>query len=81
MNLKTKQDQLTYLLEETPRIEKSLANLTKNQESLERIIEDNMYNLDVKVTEIQSIVEKLWDDAEDKDDRPRTDRFHTVPRA
>jgi hypothetical protein len=81
VNLKTKQDQLTYLLEATLRIEKSLASLTKNQESLERIVEDKMYNLDVKVTEIQTIVEKLRDDAEDRDDRPTTDRFQTVPRA
>src|SRR3989337_4196083 len=81
VNLKTKQDQLTYLLEATLRIEKSLANLTKNQESLERIVEDKIYNLDVKVTEIQSIVERLRDDAEDSDDRPTTDRFQTVPRA
>ena len=40
MNLKTKQDQLTSLLEATLRIEKSLANLTKNQESLERIVKE-----------------------------------------
>ena len=81
VNLKSKQDQLTYLLEATLRIEQSLANLAKNQESLERIVEDKMYNLDVKVTEIQSIVEKLRDDAESGDDRPTTDRFQTVPRA
>ena len=81
VNLKTKQDQITYLLEATLRIEKSLANLTKNQESLERIVEDKMYNLDVKVREIQTIVEKLRDDAEDNDDRPTTDRFQSVPRA
>ena len=80
MNLKTKQDQLTYLLEATLRIEKSLANLTKNQESLERIVEDKMYSLDVKVTEIQTIVEKLRDDAKDRDDRPTTNIFQTVPR-
>ena len=42
VNLKTKQDQLTYLLEATLMIEKSLANLTKNHESLERIVEDKM---------------------------------------
>ena len=40
-----------------------------------------MYNLDVKVREIQTIVEKLRDDAEDNDDRPTTDRFRSVPRA
>src|SRR3990170_4726605 len=67
VNLITKQDQLTYLLQATLRIGKSLANLTKNQESLERIVEDKMYNLDVKVTEIQIIVEKMRDDAEDND--------------
>nr|XP_020189533.1 proline-rich protein 36-like [Aegilops tauschii subsp. strangulata] len=42
VNLKSKQDQLTYLLEATLRIERSLANLAKNQESLERIVEDKM---------------------------------------
>src|SRR3990170_1218009 len=56
VNLKTKQDQLTYLLEATLRIEKSLSNLTKNQESLERIVEDKIYNLDVKVTVIQLLL-------------------------
>ena len=81
LNLETKQDQITYMLEETLRIEKSVDNLTKNQKSLERIVEDKMYNLDVKVTEIQTIVEKLRDDAEGKDDRATTDIFQTVPRA
>ena len=40
-----------------------------------------MYNLDVKVSEIQTIVDKLLDDAEDRDDRPTTDRFQTMPKA
>jgi hypothetical protein len=35
-NLETKNDQMAYLLEATLRIERSLANLAKNQESLER---------------------------------------------
>ena len=38
VNLKTKQDQLTNLLEATMRIETSLSTVTQNQESLERII-------------------------------------------
>ena len=49
-NLKSKQDQMSYLLEATLRIERCLANLAKNLEGLERIVEDKMYNLDVKVT-------------------------------
>ena len=52
-----------------------MANLAKNQESLEWIVEDKIYNLDVKVTEIHTIVEKLRDDTEDSDDIPTTDRF------
>ena len=37
--LKSKQDQLGYLIASTLRIEKGLATLTQNQESLERIME------------------------------------------
>jgi hypothetical protein len=53
-NLKTKNDQMTYLLEGTLRIERSLANITKNQDSLEWVIEDKIYDFDVKITEVQS---------------------------
>ena len=52
--LKNKQEQLGYLI---LRIEKGLATLTQNQESLERIMELKFHDLDVKVTEIQSVVE------------------------
>ena len=50
--LKSKQDQLGYLIASTLRIEKGLATLTQNQESLERIMEQKFYDLDVKVSEI-----------------------------
>ena len=50
--LKSKQDQLGYLIASTLRIEKGLATLTQNKESLERIVEQNFYDLDVKITEI-----------------------------
>jgi hypothetical protein len=87
--LKSKSDQMTYLLEASLRIEQSLANLSKNQASLERIVEAKFYELDVKVTEIQTTVEKLKSDVDivrtaiddSGDDRPTTDRFQTVPRA
>ena len=61
-NLKPKNDQMTYLLEATLRIERSLANLIKNQESLERIDKTKVYDLDVKITEVHTIVKKLRDD-------------------
>ena len=57
--LKRKQDQLGYLIASTLRIEKGLATLTQNKERLERIMEQKFYDLDVKVTEIQSVVEQL----------------------
>ena len=60
--LKSKQDQLGYLLSSSLRIEKGLATLTQNQEILERIMEQKFCDLDVKVTEIQSVVEQLQDD-------------------
>ena len=57
--LKYKQYQLVYLIQATLRIEKGLATLTQNQESLERIVETKFYDLDLKVTEIQTAVEQL----------------------
>ena len=48
------------------RIEKGLATLTQNQESLERIIETKFYDLDLKVTEIQTTVEQLQEEAEER---------------
>ena len=63
--LKSKQDQPGYLIQATLRIEKGLATLTQNQESLERIIETKFYDLDLKVTEMQTTVEQLQDEAEE----------------
>ena len=88
-NLKTKNNQMTYLLEATLRIERSLANHTKNQEILERIVETKIHDLDVKITEVHIVVEKLQADVkasriavkDNGDERPTTQRFQTVPRA
>ena len=79
--LKSKQDQLGYLIQSTLRIEKGLATLTQNQESLERIIEQKFYDLDVKVTEIQTAVEHLQEEAEEKKGKSTTDAFARVPRS
>ena len=78
--LKSKQDQLGYLIQATLRIEKGLATLTQNQESLERIIETKFYDLDLKVTEIQTAVEQLQEEAEEKKGKATTDVFERVPR-
>ena len=57
--LKSKQDQLGYLIQATLRIEKALATQSQNQESLERIVETKFYDLDLRVTAIQAVVEQL----------------------
>ena len=54
--LKSNQDHLAYLIQSTLSIEKGLATLTRNRESLERIVETKFYDLDLKVTEIQTAV-------------------------
>ena len=78
--LKNKQEQLGYLIASTLRIEKGLATLTQNQESLERILEQKFYDLDVKVTEIQSVMEQLQDDMQERKGKTTTDAFARVPR-
>ena len=57
-----------------------MATLTENQESLERIVEQKFYDLDVKVTEIQTAVEQLQEEAEEKKGKSTTDAFARVPR-
>ena len=79
--MKTKQEQLRYLIASTLRIEKGLATLNQNQESLERIMEQKFYDLDVKVTEIQSVVEQLQEDMQERKGKTTTAAFARVPSA
>ena len=69
------------MIASTLRIEKVLATLTQNQESLERIMERKFYDLNIKVTEIQSVVEQLQDDMQERKGKTTTDAFARVPRA
>ena len=47
---------------------------------MERIIEQKFYALDVKVTKIQTAVEKLQEDVEEKKGKSSTYAFARVPR-
>ena len=78
--LKSKQEQLGYLIASTLRIEKGLATLTQNQESLERITETKFYDIDLKVTEMQTTVEQLQEEAEERKGQATTYAFQRVPR-
>ena len=42
-----------------------MANLAKNQESLERVVEDKIHGLDVKITEVKTIVDSLRKEVDD----------------
>ena len=44
-------------------------------------MEQRFYDLDVKVTEIQSVVEQLQDDMQERKGRTTTDAFARVPQA
>ena len=57
-----------------------MATLTRNQESLERILETKFYDLDLKVTEIQTAVEQLQEEAKGRRGKATTDAFKHVPR-
>ena len=69
------------MIASTLRIEKGLATLTQNRESLERIMEQKFYDVDVKVTEIQSVVEQLQEDLQEKQGKTTTNVPARVPRA
>ena len=43
-------------------------------------MEQKFYDLDVKVTEIQSVVEQLQDEVQEKKGKSTTDAFARVPR-
>ena len=47
---------------------------------MERIIEQKFYDLDVKVTKIQTVVEQLKEEAEEKKGKSIRDAFAIVPR-
>lgn len=44
-------------------------------------MEQKFYDLDVKVTEIQSVVEQLQDEVQEKKGKSTTDAFARVPRS
>ena len=58
-----------------------MTNLTRNQERFERIVETKFYDLDVKITEIQTVVENLKEFAEDRDTIDAFQRVLRGPRS
>ena len=78
--LKSRQDQLSYLILATWRLEKGLATLSQHQEILKRVFETKLHDMDVKVTEIQTSVEKIQEELEERSDKNTTNVYQRVPR-
>ena len=54
--------------------------MSQNQESLERVFETKLHDMDVKVTEIQTFVEKIQEELEERSDKTTTNVYQRVPR-
>ncbi|KAE8794427.1 Nucleolysin TIAR [Hordeum vulgare] len=57
--LKTKSDQMAFLIGSSRRMEKKISDILLNQKSLERIVETKFQDPDVKVTELTNTVNQL----------------------
>ncbi|KAE8798879.1 nucleolysin tiar [Hordeum vulgare] len=81
---KTRDEQMSFLVNTIQGMEKDTSNFFPNQKSLERIVDTKFHELDVKATELTTIVQQLQhevdsvkishsddeDDDDDDDDSP-----------
>ncbi|KAE8812285.1 nucleolysin tiar [Hordeum vulgare] len=57
--LRTPAEQMTFLVSTVQGMEKNIQEIMQNQKSLERVMETKFYNMDMKVTELTTIVRQL----------------------
>ncbi|KAE8801491.1 nucleolysin tiar [Hordeum vulgare] len=57
--LKTPAEQMSFLVSTLQGMEKNIQDTMQNQKSLERVVETKFHNMDVKVTELTTIVWQL----------------------
>ncbi|KAE8821335.1 nucleolysin tiar [Hordeum vulgare] len=57
--LRTQAEQMAFLVSTVQGIEKNIQEIMQNQKSLERVVETKFSNVDVKVTELTTIVRQL----------------------
>ncbi|KAE8785802.1 hypothetical protein D1007_40442 [Hordeum vulgare] len=93
--LRTQAEQMVFLVSTVQVMENKIQEIMLNQESLERVVETTFHNMDLKVTELTTIVRQLQhevnsmeiprsedeDDDDDEDESPplTTTRFSTQP--
>ncbi|KAE8786224.1 hypothetical protein D1007_40011 [Hordeum vulgare] len=57
--LRTQAEEMAFLVSTIQGMEKNIQEIMKNQKSLERVVETKFHNMDVKVTELTTIVRQL----------------------
>ncbi|KAE8809756.1 hypothetical protein D1007_13650 [Hordeum vulgare] len=57
--LRTQAEQMVFLVSTVQGMEKNIQEIMQNQKSLERVVETKFHNMDVKVSELTTIVTQL----------------------
>ncbi|KAE8803672.1 nucleolysin tiar [Hordeum vulgare] len=57
--LRTQAKQMAFLVSTVQGMEKNIQAIMQNQKSLERVVETKFHNIDMKVTELTTIVRQL----------------------
>ncbi|KAE8782965.1 hypothetical protein D1007_43593 [Hordeum vulgare] len=57
--LRTPAEKMAFLVSTVQGMEKNIQEIMQNQKSLERVVETKFHNMDVKVTELATIVTQL----------------------
>ncbi|KAE8814010.1 nucleolysin tiar [Hordeum vulgare] len=57
--LRTQAEQMTFLVSIVQGMEKNIQEIMQNQKSLERVVETKFHNMDMKVTQLTTIVRQL----------------------
>ncbi|KAE8786400.1 nucleolysin tiar [Hordeum vulgare] len=92
--LRTQAEKMAFLVSSVQGIEKNIEEILQSQKSLKRVVETKLHDMDVKVTELTTIVKQLQhevesmeiprsDDDDDEEESPphTTTRFNTQPRS
>ncbi|KAE8801144.1 nucleolysin tiar [Hordeum vulgare] len=65
--LRTPDEQMAFLVSIVQVMEKNIKEIRQNQKSLERVVETKFHNMDVKVTELTTIVRQLQHEVDSMD--------------
>ncbi|KAE8803451.1 hypothetical protein D1007_20679 [Hordeum vulgare] len=64
LQLRTQAEKMAFLVSTVQGMEKNFQEIMQNQKSLERVVETKSHNIDLKVTELTTIVRQLQHEVE-----------------